>query len=327
MKLRKIIIDITVILFAFLLFVIWHQSSFENKALMTISRVKYFEVHLITTDKEYQYWDFINQGAADMAKAVGIKYVWDAPSERNVEKQIEVINKAVETGADALLVAADDPKLISGAIEDAKAKGVKIVYVDSPAYEEAITTLATDNYEAGKLAGETMLSLLTEMGIDHGSIGIVSVKSKANTQLREIGFRDAIANDKRYNIIKTVETERGDAKEAQLASEKMIMENEDLVALFGTNEGTSIGVGNAIKANNNRYIGIGFDQTDAMMELLKEGSIKAIIAQNPYTMGYLGVAEAVAALLGKDTGPDYINTGSFVIRNKEGRGAKWDQEK
>jgi len=124
-----------------------------------------------------------------------------------------------------------------------------------------------------------------------------------------------------------VETERGDAKEAQLASEKMIMENEDLVALFGTNEGTSIGVGNAIKANNNRYIGIGFDQTDAMMELLKEGSIKAIIAQNPYTMGYLGVAEAVAALLGKDTGPDYINTGSSVIRNKEGRGAKWDQEK
>jgi ribose transport system substrate-binding protein len=64
-----------------------------------------------------------------------------------------------------------------------------------------------------------------------------------------------------------------------------------------------------------------------MLELLRAGSIKAIIAQNPYTMGYLGVAEAVAAILGKDTGPDYINTGVGVIRNNEGRGAKWDREK
>ncbi|MDF2611836.1 MAG: periplasmic binding protein/LacI transcriptional regulator, partial [Lachnospiraceae bacterium] len=189
----------------------------------------------------------------------------------------------------------------------------KVIYVDSPAYEEAITTLATDNYEAGIRAGQTMISILDNMGINNGSIGIISYASKANTLLREAGFRETLAEDKRFNILETIYTVSGDPEESQKAAERMINENEDMVALFGTNEGTSEGIGLAIKANDNKYVGVGFDKTDVMMELLQDGSLKAIIAQNPYTMGYLGMAEAVAAILGNDTGPEYINTGVSVI--------------
>lgn len=315
MTIKKIIIDFMVIMIALILFVVWHQVYIDNDTQMTITKVKFYEIYLITTDKEYQYWDYINQGAADMAAAMGVNYFWDAPEERNVYKQIDIINRAVEVGADAMLIAADDPKRMSGVIEDAKAKGVKVIYVDSPAYEEAITTLATDNYEAGVRAGETMISILDSMGISKGSIGIIGYAEKANTELRESGFRDTLARDERFNVLETINTARGDAIEAQEAAERLIYDNEDLVALFGTNEGTSIGVGNAIKENENRYIGVGFDQTDVMMELLREGSLKAIIVQNPYSMGYLGMAQAVAAILGKDTGPEYINTGVSVIRS------------
>ena len=313
MRLRKIMIDITIISFAFLLFVVWYESVIVKEAQMTIARVKFYEVYLITTDKEYEYWDLINQGAADMAEAVGINYIWDAPEERNVFNQIDVINSAVESGAEALLIAADDPKRISSVVEDAKARGVKVIYVDSPAFEEAVTTLATDNYEAGIRGGETMISILDEMGITEGSVGIVGYAAKANAELREKGFRDTLAKDGRFQVLDTLETRQGDPKEAQELAERLINENEDLVGLFGTNEGTSVGVGNAIKANNNQYIGVGFDQTDIMMELLKNGSLKAIVVQNPYTMGYLGMAQAVAAILGKDTGPEYIDTGVSVL--------------
>lgn len=315
MNVKKVIIDIAVISLAFLLFVIWHQTFIDNKAQTTFENLQYYKVYLITTDKEYQYWDFINQGAADMAEAIGINYIWEAPAVRDVKKQIEIINKAVDEGAKALLVAADDPLKISSVIEDAKAKGVKVIYVDSPAYEEAVITLATDNYDAGVKAGKTLISILDSMGINQGSIGIIGYAGKANTQLREEGFRDTLIKDNRFRVLETVNTARGDPEEAQEAAEGLIKENEDLVALFGTNEGTSEGVGLAIKANNNRYIGIGFDKTAAMTKLLEGGSLKAIINQNPYTMGYLGMAEAVAAILGHDTGPDYINTGVSVIIN------------
>ena len=315
MKIRKIIIDIAVILLAFLVFVIWHQSTIVKKDQATLSRIRFYEVYLITTDKEYQYWDFVNQGAADMAAAVGVNYFWDAPEVRDVNEQIKVINRAVEAGAEALLIAADDPLRISAVVEDAKARGVKVIYVDSPAYEEAITTLATDNYEAGVVAGEAMISILNNMGINTGSIGIIGYASKANTDLRDNGFREVLARDGRFTLLDTIETLRGEPSEAQAAAERLISENEDLVALFGTNEGTSVGVGYAIRANNNQYVGVGFDQTDIMMELLENGNLRAIVVQNPYTMGYLGMAEAVAAILGKDTGPEFINTGVSVIRN------------
>ncbi|MHB8129535.1 MAG: substrate-binding domain-containing protein [Mobilitalea sp.] len=316
MKWNKIMIDIAVIALAFLLFIIWHRNSIENAAETTISNIEFYKVYLITTDKGYQYWGILNEGAADMAEVVGIEYIWEAPVERNTDQQIEIINKAVNSGADALLVAADDPKWISAAIEDAKARGVKIIYVDSPAYEEATTTLATDNYEAGVLAGQTMISILDEMGIESGSIGIVNLAAKENTELREIGFRDTLAKDVRFKVLETIYTETDKSEETQEAAERLINENEDLVALFGTSEGTSIGVGNAIKANDNRYVGVGFDKTEVMTQLLNDGNLQAIIDQNPYTMGYLGMAQAVAAIFGKDTGPEYIDTGVTVVRRR-----------
>jgi ribose transport system substrate-binding protein len=318
MKSKKIVIDIAVIAIAFLLFIIWHQNIIENSAQTTSSNIKYYKVYLITTDKGYQFWQYLDKGAADMAAAIGIKYFWDAPAERSTEEQIEIINKAVENGADALLVAADDPKWISGAIEDAKARGVKVIYVDSPAYEEATTTLATDNYKAGVLAGQTMISLLDEMGIGSGSIGIFNLTEKENTKLRELGFRDTLTQDARFKVLETIylEADADKPEITQEAAERMMNENEDLVALFGASERTSIGVGYANKAHNNRYVAVGFDKTDVMTQLLNDGNLKAIIDQNPYTMGYLGMAQAVAAILGKDTGPEYIDTGVTVVEKR-----------
>lgn len=313
MKSNKIIIDIMVIIFAFLLFVIWHQINIENDVHTALFSIKPYKVYLITADKGYQYWGVMNKGAQDMASALGVEYIWEAPVVRNTNQQIEIINRAVENGADALLVAADDPKLISEAIEDAKAKSVKIIYVDSPAYEEAITTLSTDNYDAGVLAGQTMISILDKMEIKNGSIGIINLADKENTKIRENGFRDTLAEDARFKILDTIDTKTDLPNETQEAAQQMMNENEDLVALIGMSEGTSLGVGNAIKANDNRYVGIGFDKTEDMLQLLRDGSIKAIIDQNPYTMGYLGMAEAVAAILGKDTGPVYIDTGVSVV--------------
>lgn len=316
MKYKKIIIDTLVILFGFVLFILWYDNLKRDAMLTNASLSHLYKIYLITVDKENQYWDNVNQGAAKMAGAIGVTYNWDAPKKKDVALQIEIINNAVNNGANAILIAADDPKKISNTVEDAKARGVKIIYVDSPANEEAITTLATDNYEAGKLAGEAMLQELEKSAVNSGKIGIIGVDTtKENTLLRENGFREIINADKRFTLLDT-RYMNGDPILSKDAAADMINENNDLVGLFGTNEGSSIGVGSAIKEDNNRVVGIGFDKTDIMLELLKEGSFKAIMVQNPFTMGYLGVAEAMAALRGKETGPSYINTGISVLRNE-----------
>lgn len=309
---RKTLIDLAGITFALILFVMWHQNSMRG-AQTTFQNVGFYDVYLITTDKGFQYWEILNQGAEDMARLIGVNYVWEAPEVRSTRQQIEIINRAVERGAEALIIAADDPKFISGAVEDAKARGVKIVYVDSPAYEEANTTLTTDNYRAGVTAAETLLSLLENKEIRSGAIGIVNLARKENTELREQGFRDTFAKDPRYRIPDTFYTENDLPEVTQEAAQLLIDQNTDLVALFGTSEGTTIGVGRANAANNNRLVGMGFDFTEANSRLLRNGSLSAVIDQNPYTMGYLGMAQAVAAIAGKDTGPEFIDTGVSVV--------------
>jgi len=272
-----------------------------------------YKIILITMDKSDHFWKVMDNGAREMASMLGVTYEWDAPLTRDVNKQIEIFNNAVVAGADAIMLAASDPLKISRAVEEAKAKGVKIIYVDAPAFEEAVITLATDNYTAGKLAGENMFYELEEIGLTYGSIGIIGVTPENRTTVnREMGFRDYFKPFARYQILETIYT-NGDPELAKQATEKYIRDNPNLVGVFSTNEGSTLGMGYALRENDVNIIGIGFDITEVIQEMIRDNTIKAILVQNPFTMGYLGMAEAVAALRGFDTGPKFINTGVTIV--------------
>ncbi|MDR1551053.1 MAG: substrate-binding domain-containing protein [Hungatella sp.] len=272
-----------------------------------------YKIYLITMDKSDQFWTVMDNGAREMASMLGVTYEWDAPLTRDVNKQIQIFNNAVAAGADAIMLAASDPLKISMAVEEAKAKGVKIIYVDAPALEEAVITLATDNYTAGKIAGENMFYELEEIGVTNGSIGIIGVTPESRTTVnREMGFRDYFKPFVTYQILETIYT-NGDPELAKQATEKYIRDNPNLVGVFSTNEGSTLGMGYALRENDINIIGIGFDITEIIQEMIKDNTIKATLVQNPFTMGYLGMAEAVAALRGFDTGPQLINTGVAVV--------------
>lgn len=307
---KKILFDITIIIAGLIIFFIWHHMKFESVSTSVLDTNK---VYLITMDKKSQYWYLMNNGADDMSELLRITYIWDAPEERDVDEQIKIFNRAVENGADAILLAASDPVKISDAVEDAKTKGVKIIYVDAPAVAEPVVTLATDNYNAGRIAGESMISELQALGMNSGLIGILGVTPENKTTMdREKGFREVINKNNRFKLLDTFYVD-GDTQKSQQVAEELISTYTDMVGLFGTNEDTTIGVGNAIQASGKDIVGIGFDFTETIQRLLDSEDLKAVLVQNPYTMGYLGMAEAFAAIKGFDTGPSFINTGVSII--------------
>ena len=272
-----------------------------------------YKIYLITMDKSDQFWRVMDNGAREMASMLGVTYEWDAPLTRDVNEQIQIFNNVADAGANAILLAASDPIKISSAVEEAKAMGIKIIYVDAPAFEEAVITLATDNYTAGRIAGENMFYELEEIGATYGSIGIIGVTPENRTTVnREMGFRDYFESFGRYQILETIYT-NGNPELAKQATEKYIIENPALVGIFSTNEGSTLGMGYALRENETNIIGIGFDITEIIQEMIRDNTIKAVLVQNPFTMGYLGMAEAVAALRGFDTGPKFINTGVTVV--------------
>lgn len=269
-------------------------------------------VYLITMDQRDQHWVNLDKGCQKAVEELGnVKYTWLAPDVKDDAKQIECINNAIAGGADAILLAANGPDAVTATLEEAMEKGIKIVYVDSPANVDGEATFSTDNKAAGKTAGDEMIKDLKEKGITSGDIGIINTNaSSMSTVLREEGFRSAFEGTG-FKVLETQYGE-GDAAKSQDIATNYI--TAGCVGIFGTNEGSATGVGNAIQeAGDNEIIGVGFDKSDTLLQLIKEGYLVACMAQNPDVMGTDGMKAAVEVLEGKDLGGAVTDTGVSVI--------------
>ena len=270
-----------------------------------------YKIAVITMDSVDQHWVSLKEGAEEEAKADDVTVDFMAPDVKDDAKQIECINNAVAGGYDALMVAANSEDAVSGALQEAIDAGMKLVYVDSPANVEAEATFSTDNKAAGKTAGEEMIKALEDKGVKDGSIGIVNINNSTNTAIqREAGFREAFEGTD-YELLETQFCE-GDAAKAQTIAENYI--TEGVVGIYGTNEGASTGVGNAIKASgSDEIIGVGFDKSDTLKGLIEDGYLVCTMAQNPDQMGKLGVQACIKALNGEDLGGEVTDTGVSVL--------------
>ena len=269
------------------------------------------KIALITMDSIDQHWVTLNEGAQKAAGELGVTVSFMSPNTKDDAQQIECVNNAVAGGYDAIMVAANGPDAISSALNEAVSAGVKIVYVDSPANVDAEATFSTDNQAAGKQAGEEMIKKLEADGVTSGDIGIINVNAATDScVMREEGFRSAFEG-KDFNILETQYGE-GDAAKSQSIAENYI--TQGVVGIFGCNEGSTTGAGNAIKAaNNSSIIGVGFDKSDAILNLIEDGFLLCTMAQNPDVMGYEGVKAAVQAVNGESLGGKVVDTGVSVI--------------
>ena len=270
------------------------------------------KIALITMDSIDQHWVSLNEGAQKAALELGVTVMFLSPNIKDDSQQIEMVNNAVAGGYNAIVVAANGPNAISSALREAASAGLKIVYVDSPANVPGEATFSTDNIAAGKTAGEQMRAALEALGVTSGKIGVVNVNAATDSVVqREEGFRDAFGGSD-FSIMETQYGE-GDAAKSQTIAENYI--TQGVVGIFGANEGSTVGAGNAIRASgNNKIIGVGFDKSDAIMNLINSGWLLCTMAQNPDVMGYEGVKAAAAAVDGESLGGKVIDTGVSVLK-------------
>lgn len=271
------------------------------------------KIALITMDSIDQHWVRLNEGAQEEAKELGVTVTYMAPNTKDDAQQIEQVNNAVSAGNQVIIVAANGPDAITSALKEAVAAGVKVIYVDSAANMDAEATFSTDNKAAGKLAGETMLEELKANGTTSGKIGIISVNAAtASTVDRTEGFSSAFEGTD-FEIL-PIQYGEGDAAKSQAIAENYI--TQGVVGIFGGNEGSTTGAGNAIKAADSKVVVVGFDQSDAIMGLIEDGYILATMAQNPDVMGKEAVKAAVDVLNGKSLDGKVVDTGVTVLKKK-----------
>lgn len=284
----------------------------DNTAAQSTTSGNQYTVYLITMDLTDSYWKSIDDGCLSAVSELGnVTYKWIGPDAHDDALQSACIDEAVANGANAILIAANSADGVNASLQKAADTGCKIIYVDSAASYDCVTALSTDNTAAGRTAGQTMIDALEANGITSGTIGVMGVTADtASCVARETGFRQAFEGTD-FTLADTVFMQDNPDNVTNAVKDGLA---QNYVGFFGTNEGTTVALGNAVKDAGTESMIIGFDTSDAVLSLVSEGVIHATMQQNPSIMGHDGMTIAIQALEGTYTDTNTAtDTGVTVI--------------
>ena len=256
-------------------------------------------VAIVAKSTRTEFWLSVFAGAQAAAAEYNVELDISGPeTEEDYETQNRMVAEAVDAGAEALVFSAIDYENNAAAIDAAAAAGVRIVAIDSNVDSAAVQTyIGTDNYAAGQMAAQAALDAVD----GELTVGIVNYDiSSANGQERERGARDLFEESGRAQVTARINT-LAEAGRAQADTEELLRAHPDINVLLAFNEPTSVGAAAAVAAQelSDTVFLVGFDSNLATVEGLQNGSVDALIVQNPYAMGYLGVESAYRLLSGQ----------------------------
>jgi ribose transport system substrate-binding protein len=268
-------------------------------------------IPVISKGFQHQFWQAVKKGAEAEAAKQNVTITFEGPeNESQVDKQIEMLQAALDKHPAAVCLAALDSKAAVPLLEKAKAANIPVVGFDSGVDSDIpVATAATDNIAAAALAADKMAALV-------GSSGKVGVIVHDQTSRTGIDRRDGFINQmkSKYPNIQIIGPQYGggDQLKSTDLAKAMIQSNPDIKGFFGANEGSIIGVLNAVKelGKEGKITVIGYDSGQQQIDAIKSGVEAGAITQNPIGIGAKCVEAAVKAIKGESQSKT-IDTGFF----------------
>jgi ribose transport system substrate-binding protein len=267
-------------------------------------------IPLVSKGFQHQFWQAVKQGAEKAAGEEGVRITFEGPdNETMVDRQIDMLSAALANKPAALGFAALDSQAAIPLLRQAQEAGIPVVAFDSGVDSDIpVATATTNNVAAASLAADKMAEKI-------GGKGKVAVVAHDQTSRTGIDRRDGFVNriGEKYPDIEivTIQYGQGDHLKSTEVTKAILTANPDLKGIFGTNEGSAIGVVNGVQElGKDGLVIIGYDSGKAQKEAIKNGVMAGAITQNPVGIGYETVKAAVAAAKGQDV-PNLIDTGFF----------------
>jgi len=266
--------------------------------------------------------DFLILGAQKAGKDYGLKVSLFGPtSETDVNQQVQLVENAISRGADAIVVAPNSSDALNNVIDRARKGGMKVIVADTSITTDSEGFIGTDNVKAAEQAGARMCQLAKDAGNETGDVMIAS--SVAGVQVlkdRDAGFRTGLKACPGLKV-SIVRYNNNDLNTAASQVNDALTANPNLVGVFAANNTSGNGAARAIKDNNaaDRIPVVAFDTDPQENAALADGSIDALVVQNPYFFGYQGVMEAAMATVG-NVPPRKLDPGA-VLADKENMGS------
>ncbi len=257
-------------------------------------------IPVISKGFQHQFWLAVKMGSEQAAKDFNVDITFEGPeNESQVDKQVEMVQAALDKKPAALCLAALDTKALIPLLEKAKAANIPVVGFDSGVDSDIpVATASTDNIAAAGAAADKMAELI-------GNEGEVAVIVHDQTSATGIGRRDGFVKrmEEKYPNVKIVDIQYGggDQLKSTDLAKAIIQAHPNLKGFFGANEGSIIGVLNAVKElkMEGKIVVIGYDAGKQQKDAIRSGVQAGAISQDPVGIGYKCVEAAAKAIKGE----------------------------
>ena len=311
MKTHKVFYALMVLVFAFGMMTGCAPAATQAPAMTEAAAQPAAKPYIPVISKgfQHQFWQAVKLGAEKAAVEYNVDITFEGPeTEAMVDKQVEMFQTALDKKPAAICLAALDTKALIPLLEKAKAAGIPVIGFDFGVDSDIpVTTAATDNIAAAAMAADKMAELI-------GGAGEVAVIVHDQTSRTGIDRRDGFLNQmkEKYPNIVVVDVQygAGDQLKSTDLAKAIIQAHPNLKGFFGANEGSIIGVLNAVKelGKEGSIVVIGYDSGQQQMDAVRSGVEAGAITQDPIGIGYKCVEAAVKALKGESL-PPTIDTG------------------
>ena len=228
-----------------------HPPKAPNRTEGSLSgaKAKAWRVMVIPKGTTHEFWMTIHAGAEKAAKELGnVELIWQGPQKEDDRiQQIQLVQSAVASGVDGIVLAPLDAKALVKPVEEAIGKGIAVVIIDSDLESEKIASyVATDNYHGGVLAARRMGERLQGAG---DILVLRYMVGSASTEKREQGFLDTIAKEfPKVKVVSETEYAGATSDSAQQKSQSLVTRYRGQVnGVFCPNESSTFGMLRALE--------------------------------------------------------------------------------
>jgi ribose transport system substrate-binding protein len=274
------------------------------------------KIPVIVKDSTSPFWQIVLDGGCTAGVELGIEVPLLGPtSESDIAGQINVLEDAVNSGADAIVIAATSFEGLGGPIDEA-AKKVPVVVIDSIADSKNHSTfMTTNNVEGGRMGCQYLVDIIAEKhGAPEGEVAIVNYGAGPSSLRDRIQGCNEVFDS--YPDIKLVATKIGD-----FTTTRQLNDTLDLITTFPNLRGIfddalfgGLGTGQALSETGKagEILAVTFDSSDELINMINEGTLQGLIIQDPWGMGNMGVKSALDAVNGKSL-PSFTDTGATLV--------------
>jgi rhamnose transport system substrate-binding protein/rhamnose transport system permease protein len=255
-------------------------------------------VAMMPKSKGNPYFVSCRKGGEEAAAELGVKLLWDGPTETDPAKQNEVVEAWITRGVNVIAVAVENKEAIATVLRKARGQGIKVVTWDADTERDARDIFVNQATPQGIAA--VLLEHTARILGGKGSFAIISASLTAANQNEWIKYiKEGLAA--KYPDLKLVDIRPSDddRKRAFDETQTLLKVHPEVKVVMAICSPAVPGAAEAVKQSGRtdvKVTGLGLPQSSK--PYLKDGVLDSVVLWNTMDLGYLTIYAAHALAKG-----------------------------